>query len=335
MAATVVERAWRDSTPEHVEDDLSALWREIAGAGPAVARAVMANLVVFRFQERRRRPVDHALDSTDAAIEAVIGLHPSRTIVMEHQRGDHGAQAPSHAGVGISLFGAPPARYGVERIVVRSACADVSLPSIVRRFVRGDRPTSVWWTEDLSREAPLDALVEVARQLVYDSRGWHDVRSGFSIVAPLAQARRVDLADMNWRRLDPVRRALVHALAGNRIEAATRLSITHGPGETALAWLLAGWLAARLRLTAEAWPSIEKSRSADEILTLTLASGSTSVTAAMNAHRVLVSQEGVAPVVVAVPEEQAAESMAAELRMLSRDAALAEAVMAVAQRVES
>lgn len=335
MAATVVERAWRDSTPENVEHDLAALWREIAGTGPGIARAVMANLVVFRFQERRARPVDHPLDSSDDAIEAVIGLHPSRAIVIEHERGDHHAQAPSGAGVGISVFGAPPARYGVERIVVRSACAEVSLPSIVRRFVRGDRPTSVWWTEDLSREAPLEALVETARQLVYDSRGWRDVRAGFSVVAPLAASQRVDLADINWRRLTPMIRTLAHAVDGLRVNAALRLSITHRADEAALAWLLAGWITKRLRLSPRVWPLLEQSPdpSQDDRLTLTIDDSATAVTITMTSERIQVVREGRATIVLPTPREAPAEAMAAELRTLTRDLGLAEAIAAASAHV--
>src|SRR4030095_13327952 len=137
------------------------------------------------------------------------------------------------------------------------ACAEVSLPSIVRRFLRGDRPTSLWWTEDLSRDVPSDALVDLARQLIYDSRKWHDLRSGFDVVAALATSQRVDVADMNWRRLDPLCRALPNAVDGLQPTTPPRLSIRHRPGEAALGWLLAGWLAARLDPPRNGWPSIE------------------------------------------------------------------------------
>ncbi len=336
MAAAVVERSWRESTPESVEDDLASLWRDIAGNGPSIARAVMANLIVFRFHERRARPSDQPPLGTDDAIEALIGLHPSRTIVIENERGDHAEQSPTSAGVGISVFGSAAARYGVERIVVRSACADVSLPSIVRRFLRGDRPTSVWWTEDLSRDVPSDALVDLARQLIYDSRTWHDVRSGFEVVAPLATSQRIDVADMNWRRLDPIRRALAHAVDGLQPGSPPRLSIRHRPGEAALGWLLAGWLAARLHPPRNAWPSIEQSPTGDDVVTLVIDDGATRVTTTLTDDRVHVSRAGMAPIVVPSPREQPAEAMAAELRTLSRDAALADALAAIGRRgVES
>jgi len=336
VAAAVVERTWRDSTPEGVEDDLAALWRDVAGSGPSIARAVMANLVVFRFRERRNRPGGERRNGTDEGIEALIGLHPSRTIVIEHERGDHAEQAPTSAGVGISVFGSAATRYGVERIVVRSACADVSLLSIVRRFLRGDRPTSVWWTEDLSRDVLSDALVDLGRQLIYDSRDWHDVRSGFDVVAPLAASHRIDVADMNWRRLDPVRRALAHAVDGLQPATSPRLSVRHRPGEAALGWLLAGWLAARLDPPQTAWPAIEESAAADDVLTLVIDHGATRVTTRLTEDRVHVSRDGMAPIIVPSPREQPAEAMAAELRTLSRDTALADALAAIGRRgVES
>ena len=333
MATAVVQRAWRASTPEGVEDDLAALWREVA-AGGHVARAVMANLVVFRFRDRWTTYAEDVAQRGDSAIESVIALHPSRAIVIEHERGDHSAQAPAGAGVGISIFGSATSRYGVERIVVRSACAEVSLPSIVRRFLHGDRPTSVWWTEDLSRDVPSPVLVELTRQLVYDSRDWSDVTAGFRTVAGLAASGRVDLADLNWRRLAPVRRALVDAVAtlsGDR--SPIRVAIAHRADERALAWLLGGWLAAQLRLDRGGWPSIEESRVGPDVLTVTVEDGSSTIVAALENHRVVVTTPAQPPMIVPAPAEPPADAVAAELRTLARDAALTEALAAIGRHL--
>ena len=132
--------------------------------------------------------------------------------------------------------------------MVRSACAEASLPSIVRRFVRGDLPTTVWWTEDLSQVPPLESLVTMGRQLIYDSRQWRDVGAGVRALAPLLLGHRVDLADVNWRRLAPVMRALDHSgRAGGTplIAPGAQVTIAHRPGDAALAWLLSGALQAR------------------------------------------------------------------------------------------
>jgi len=327
--AAVVERVYRDSSPDEVERDLASLWRDIARNGHAVARAVMANLVVLRVAPSSATDGTEQADST---LESVTSLHPSRTIVIEHERGNDAAEAPSGARVGISVFGTSSAPYGVERIIVRSACADQSLASIVRRFVHGDRPTSVWWTEDLSQASPGDGLIEIARQLLYDSRAWRDLRSGFQIVGALARARRVDLADMNWRRLHPLRRALAHAAPTIRFDGRPRLAITYGRDEAVLAWLLAGWLVTRLKLKSDEWPTVSDTAAREDILTLSVEDAHNRLTARMDAQRVVVELTGAAPMTVAAFDEHPAESMAAELRSLSRDAALSDTLEALLER---
>ena len=210
MAAVVATRLFRASTPEAIEPDLAALWREIAETDTPIARAVMSNLVVFRNRAAASESGTAAL-AIDPPLEDVLALHPSRLIVLEYEQVERTSDPPFTAGVGIAVFGPEHARYGVEQIVARSACAEVALPSIVRRFIRGDLPTTVWWTEDLSQVAPLGALVTMGRQLLYDSRQWSDVAGGVRGIAPLVGDRYADLADLNWRRLTPVRRALAHA----------------------------------------------------------------------------------------------------------------------------
>src|SRR6266446_2659634 len=120
MAGAVADRSWRVSTPEAIDADLAALWRDVGRGETSVARAVMSNLIVFR---------------------------------------------------------SPTSAAG------------------------GDMPTCIWWTEDMSDAAPSEALLTVGRQLVYDSRRWRDVRRGAAAMAPLVRRHRVDLADLNWRRL--------------------------------------------------------------------------------------------------------------------------------------
>jgi glucose-6-phosphate dehydrogenase assembly protein OpcA len=333
MAATVVERAWRESAPEQVEADLAALWRELAGHGQ-VARAVMSNLVVFRLHERRARarnaPGEIDESAHDLPLDEVCARHPSRMIVIEHDRGEHTAQAPIGAGVGIMVFGPAGARYAVERVVLRSACADASLPSVIRRFVRGDLPTSVWWTEDISRVPPLPALTTMARQLVYDSRCWRDVRAGLRAIAPLVAEGRVDLADVNWRRLLPIRTALAHAAASitGRVQAKD-VQVAHRPGEGALAWLASGWLAARLRWPAGERPVVAESRDRDQILAITVGAGETAISATLDGRRAIAHLLNRAPLVVAAPRTSDADAVAAELRTLSFETALHDALLAL------
>ena len=333
MAPTVVERKSRVSAPETVEDDLAAIWREIAGNVP-VARAVMSNVIVFRVPRKPDEPAapDRTADrlNDDRTIDAVIARHPSRTIVLEL---DEAHVASVGAIVSVGVFGSPAAPYGAETILIRSACADVSLPFIVRRFVRGDVPTSVWWTEDLSRLAPPAALLVMSRQLVFDSRCWSSVAEGCRALADAVNGP-IDLADLNWRRLDPFRRALAHASPSipSRLEP-DRVRITHRPADAAMAWLLAGWLASRLGWARDRWPAIHESTEGDAWLSLSVEIGSTRLGVTMNERRVVVDAGGMAPMSVAVPQLDEAQVIAAELRSLARDAHLHESLSAIIARV--
>lgn len=332
----MIARISRPCSPGSIEDDLAILWRDAGRDGP-VARALMANLIVFRDRPAKDE-VDLAARIEGVPIDAVAERHPSRIILLHHG-GRSDPSSPLGATVAILLFGNPPMRFGVEEIAVRSVCAEASLPSIVRHLTLGDVPTSVWWTEDLSHAAPLQALITMGRQLVYDSRAWRDVRSGVLALAPIArQPDAPDLADLNWRRLIPMRQAIAHALAPNNAEAevaATPLRIQHRPGDGALAWLLAGWFSARLAWPAADWPiTIEEVRRGDEVLSASLGGDDPGdLSATMNGHRVLVKYRGrVAPFSIAVPRETEADAIAAELRSLARDLCLREALVALADR---
>jgi glucose-6-phosphate dehydrogenase assembly protein OpcA len=337
MATTLVHRLWRPSTPETVDHDLAALWREVARQ-VRIARAVMSNLVVFRHRRLTSPGPPGAAETlaTDELLEAIVARHPSRVVLIEHDY-DHGSDcAAVAASVGIAVFGPSTARYAVEQVAVRSACAEESIPSIVRRLIRGDLPTSVWWTEDLSSRPPLQALVTMGRQLLYDSRRWHDIQAGVQALAPLVAGRRVNLSDLNWRRLVPLRLALVHAAASvGRAIAATDVRIVHRPGDRALACLFAGWLDSRLRWPGDSWPQIEEGTRGDETLSLTIVDAASTLTAVLDGHRVILRQPRSAPMVVGAPHEEEADALAGELRSVSTDTSLHDALDALARRFSS
>ena len=328
--ATGIERTWRDSTPETIEEDLAALWREGADAGTPIARAVMSNLIVFRGLVAEGQA---GLDAATGGLplDEVCARHPSRLIVIEHKRGEETPSAPFAAGVAIVTFGPPHARYGIEQIVVRSACAEASLPSIVRRFVRGDLPTTVWWTEDMSDTPPLDAFIEIGRQLVYDSRAWQDVRRGVAVLAPLVKERRIDLADLNWRRLTPVRQAMEPAsgegLASPPGDATARIGYRRG--EAALAWLTAGWLLSDRQHAVRALPVVEESALEDATLSVTVRRESGETTVTLKDRSVAIMKGSSPLVLVGIPIENLVDAVAAELRTFAHDAGLHDAIAAL------
>jgi hypothetical protein len=368
------DRAWRTSAPGTIDADLAALWREIARRAP-LSRAVMANLVVF-CRCAAGDDVDLTSSPEGVPIDDVARHHPARIILLHHDPdapGKHPAGSPGAAAatggplaahVGVLTFGPPDARYGVERIVIRSACNESALPSIVRPLILGDVPTTVWWTADLSGTRPLAPLVTMGRQLLYDSRQWRDIRLGVLALAPLLSLPfGPDLVDVNWRRLLPVRQALVHAVGScdtSKRQRLTPVHIRHRPGEGALAWLMAGWLqqaglhdvwdppsgglirsGGPIRLKADptilkADPTIEikvdeNSDLDDDVLMMAFDDG---LRLRLGTHRVSVDDPlGPAPFAVAVPRETDGEAVAAELRDLTHDVALHHALGALVERL--
>ncbi|HEV3140194.1 MAG TPA: glucose-6-phosphate dehydrogenase assembly protein OpcA, partial [Vicinamibacterales bacterium] len=300
MAGPVGEATWRASTPEAIEADLAAVWRELAAKAP-VARAVMSNLIVVR--DQTAVPSKTGPRSDRYTLDEVAAYHPSRVIVITHDEGRDTPAGPLAARVGVLTFGPPEARYGVEQIAVQSACEEGALPSIVRRLVRGDLPTSLWWRADLSSVPLVDALVAMGRQVVFDSRQWRDVRGGVLALAPLLGQRRLDLADLNWRRLTPVRQALVHAGESMTFDDLCRSTITvvHRPGDAALAWLLLGWLSARMEWRGPASSRVDEGPQSDDVLTITIACEAATMVVTLSEHRVLVQHGNAAPLSIGVP----------------------------------
>jgi len=348
MATAVADRIWRRSAPESVEHDLAALWSEVGRAAPT-ARAVMSNLVVvcpasvesvesadspwspwsrWSMTGQTTEFNDAPADIAGFPVEEVSQRHPARVIVLHHARSERPC-GPADAAVGVYTFGPPHARFGVEHIAIRSACPDESLPSIVRRLTIGDLPTSIWWADDMSRAAPVPSLVSAGQQLLYDSRSWKDVRDGVLALAALVRGSRApNLVDVNWRRLLPLRQALVAAMSSRGLEGLRTIDVRHRAEDAALAWLLVGWLAARGVISSVSDQPLVEPSDADE--TLTVSFRGASLEAAMNDARVVIHHGPKrAPLILGVPQESAAAAIAAELRTLHRDTCLHDSLAAL------
>jgi len=317
MAAVVNDRTWRTSTPATIEKDLATLWRDVGAKGP-IARAIMSNLVVVRAARIERR--------AGVSIDDVAGQHPSRVLIIDHQQPGDGPCEITGARVGVVTYGPPEARYGVEQVAVRSSCTDESLPSLIRGLVRGERPISVWCAEDISHVPLLTSIVDMGRQLVYDSRRWGDVRRGVEALEPW---QHLDLADVNWRRLAPVRRAVIlAALLDRRDWRPDDVSIAYRPEHRSLAWLLAGWLAASLEWRGGSLPRIEEQPD-DSVVSVSIGHGDQPVQVRSDGRQVVVQRADRPPSVVGIPHEGEADAVAAELHTLSHDARLHDALSAL------
>jgi glucose-6-phosphate dehydrogenase assembly protein OpcA len=324
---------WRTIDPSRIEHALAELWLDAAQQGP-LSRAVMSNLVVVR---PNASIGPDAQEDPESDIVRIAQQHPARTILLAYSQGNRAAR-PAHASIGVVTFGAGGARYGVEIIEVEAACTDQAVPSIVRRLARGDVPTTIWWAADLSELAPSRAMLSTARQFVYDSAMWRNVAAGARAVAAIAGDRwPFDLADLNWRRLAPLRAAIAHALSTHPGPAALSpvdVHIRHRPGEAAAAWLLAAWLCCRLKWKAgAAKPTVEETRDSDDLVSVVIWPGAAQLTAAMSRQRVKVKTRAAPVFRVPVPHETPVDAVVAALRSRGREACLAETVATLAEMI--
>ena len=318
MAAAVAP-GWRQTSPASLDEDLAGLWEEASASGP-ISRAVMSNLVIIRPQGSTGQAPD--------TLDEVLRRHPARAILIDYAADQRDACAPESIAVSLLVFGGTAERYGVERIAVKTSCADASLPSLVRRLIRGDVPTSVWWAADAARWPVALPLAEEARQLVYDSGDWTDVRRGVaSIAAAIRQPGALDLADINWRRLSPLRQAVRHAVAlegGGRFDQGFRIRIEFGPGKVAAAWLIAGWLqhARKAPAITEQQLEVVPAQTSDPFVSVSLDAADGRLWATWSSTEVSAEIAGRPPVILPPPAESPGAAIASELDNLGREYAL-------------
>lgn len=237
---TAAPQRWaRTSAAEHIEETLSDLWREVSQAGGPKVRSVMSNLIVYAEGDPA-----HA---DPAELAEVSRLHPSRVIVVRYERAGHaGAEVAVHAhGTGV-------AQFGVEHVTLTSGNHE-AIPSLLRRLIVGELPTSICWgASTLPSARTIQDLAPLGRQFVYDSSVWPNPLESIRAVAPMGSrpGTDVDVADLTWRRLKPLRHAIVQAVdptvLPRPVGTLRAVTIEAGTPERAMAWLLAAWIASRL-----------------------------------------------------------------------------------------
>jgi hypothetical protein len=326
--ALALEPIWRRSSAASLDDDLAAVWRDAASAGP-VSRAVMSNLVIVRSDAGP--PVGEG-GISEEMLTGVLRVHPARTILVDYAAEPARTCAPESFAINVLLFAGGTERYGVERIAVRTACADTSLPSVVRRLVRGDLPTTLWWLGDAARWPLPHPLLNEARQLLFDSHDWSDVPGAArSIADAAAQAGRLDLSDLNWRRTAPLRRAILGVLSTGAAAFRENItaSVTVSRHETAAGWLLGAWLA-RAALLEPIAPDIAEDSSGFNVR-MTVEGRAATLTARWAGAEIRVdSTTQRHPVVIPAPPEDPATAIASELDNLTAEPALRDAVQLLA-----
>lgn len=231
-AAETLLPAGRDVPFSEIEVTLARLVRDGRRRNRAPARALTATVIVVGAVDRLAAAAD--------ALEQLGEAGGVRAILISE--GEHTAPIARVTENAIAIAGLAP-RF------LNNAVAALRLSSL---------PAMVWWRG--GSEAALDDLADLADRLVLDV----DVPDTVWQRAP-DYFERTALTDLRWTRLTRWRSALAHLFDLPRVRDAApaiqRLSITASDPHAAR--LLAGWLRARLRWSADVAIEIATDAAAD------------------------------------------------------------------------
>jgi Glucose-6-phosphate dehydrogenase subunit len=234
VATALKELNWtgEDVRLADVDTALARLRANAAAAGPGMRTSVMTHIawVPYGWREPAR-----------AALAGMAELHPSRTILLfpEPNADDNRIDARAE----VERWEVPDTDRGlvteVVELTLRGARATAPA-SIVEPLLISDLPVFLRWRgEPPWGAAELGQLVTLTDRLIVDSTEWNDVPAAYSRLAelfPLCAA-----SDIAWARTSRWRAHLATLWPGIAEVETVRVRAT-----AAQAWLLCGWLRARL-----------------------------------------------------------------------------------------
>lgn len=236
-----------------IEGELAALWRHAAESRPGqipnpVTRACLWNLVV-------RVQGDEQFVQAKRLIDDLSQRIPARAIVMRAEpEGKDGLRAWVEANWRRREGGGPAS--GSDEVTLWAQGAAVEqLPSLVRALLFTDAPTAMFWPGPLpSSTAVVHELLHQADRLIVDTRQLADER-GLGELCAIARADgQLELADLSWIGISPLRGMCAALFDPPRDPAALqRLDrvrvVSNIKGTQARGLLALGWLTARLGWT--------------------------------------------------------------------------------------
>jgi glucose-6-phosphate dehydrogenase assembly protein OpcA len=234
VATALNELSWfgEDVTLADVDAALSRLRTEASAERPSMRTSVMTHIawVPTGWVEQAR-----------AALEGMAELHPSRTILLLPQ--PHADDNRIDARAEVERWEVPDTDRGlvteVVELTLRGSRA-AAPASIVEPLLISDLPVFLRWRGEPPWGAQeLDQLVGVTDRLIVNSIEWDDVPAPYARLAELFP--RCAASDIAWARTSRWRSHLATLWPAI---ADVRTVRVHGTA--AQAWLLCGWLRARL-----------------------------------------------------------------------------------------
>ncbi len=240
-----------------IERQLTALWQQAAQDEEhgGVTRASMFNLLVYVQSRADAAKLDGMLTDITAA-------RPCRAILIVEDGDAPEETLTAEVTSRCTLPSASSKQVCCEQVTITAGGSQADeVPSAVAPILLSDLPVYLWWhaVPRLADKALFRRLVDLSDRVVIDSAQFRDPEADLaSMAAVLTETPRwTALSDLNWARLTAWRALLAgfYDIADYRplLNRLKQVTIRYAPPtmDSSLiptrAFLLAGWLASRLR----------------------------------------------------------------------------------------
>ncbi len=244
-----------------IERQLTALWQQSSQDDEhgGVTRASMFNLLVYVPGRAEAGTLDEMLTDITAA-------RPCRAILIVADEDAPKETLTAEVTSRCTLPSASSKQVCCEQVTITAGVAQVDeVPSAVAPLLLSDLPVYVWWHAEprLADKALFRRLVDLSDRVVIDSTRFRDPGADLAAMAAVLTdtPRWTAISDLNWARLTAWRALLAgfYDIADYRplLNQLKRVTIRYAPPQAnsavipARALLLGGWLASRLRWSAQ------------------------------------------------------------------------------------
>jgi glucose-6-phosphate dehydrogenase assembly protein OpcA len=255
-----------------IERELTVLWKQAAEdqdeGGQAVTRTCVLNLVIATAGGR-------AVEDVTATVAELTARHPNRAIVVSATP-DAGAEL-FEAWVQAHCQMPSPGRPQVccEQITIEARGAAVArVPGTVLPLLVPDVPVMLWWPRGEPFDSPIfSRMCDLADRIIVDSASFAAPEAGLPRLSALLAERKA-VSDLAWARLTPWRELIAQFFDAPamlpHLEAIERVVVevearTGEPADRTQAFLLVGWLGARL-----GWRPVARDHEDDSVTQLAL-----------------------------------------------------------------
>ncbi len=233
--------------PSQIQAELHNIWESFNATN--TTRACLFNLIFYTQKDHRYAYIQKLAD-------ALVHKFPARVIFILHD-----PKGADKLTTSVSILSTVQGEFDVACDVIQieaSGKAEAKIPFLILPHILPDLPVYLIFGEDPSCKEPLfQALGKFANRMIFDSETAENLNSFAGSVLDKHTSYHVDIADLNWARLDTWRDILAATFHSpeklEKLKAATKITLKYNAQATPFfchtkiqALYLQAWLASRL-----------------------------------------------------------------------------------------